>query len=39
MMPHIGRVHGLFGVYEPVVGKPHILVYDFVTDPTMPNKN
>ncbi|XP_051757200.1 uncharacterized protein LOC127516500 isoform X2 [Ctenopharyngodon idella] len=34
---HIGRGRGLFGVSEPVVGKPRILVYDSVTDPTVLN--
>ncbi|KAK9962862.1 hypothetical protein ABG768_006101 [Culter alburnus] len=35
--PHIGRGRGLFGVSEPVVGKPRILVYDSATDPTVLN--
>ncbi|XP_047668546.1 uncharacterized protein LOC125141051 [Tachysurus fulvidraco] len=35
--PRIGRGRGLFGVSEPVVGKPRILFYDSATDPTLLN--
>ncbi|GAA6099356.1 uncharacterized protein LOC125141051 [Tachysurus ichikawai] len=35
--PRIGRGRGLFGESEPVVGKPRILFYEPVTDPTLLN--
>lgn len=35
--PHIGRGRGFFGVPEPVVGKPRVLVYDSATISGMSN--